>query len=105
MSLLTTVADALQTVFTTQAERAARDSGFCRRASPLGGPVFAQALTFACLGQPRPTLDHFCSAAAACGSAVRPQAFDQRFGPKAAECLRLTLANAVSQAIAAEPLA
>jgi hypothetical protein len=105
MTLLTTVAQALQTVFTTQAEQAARDSGFCRRASPLGGAVFAQALTFGCLGQPRPTLDHFCQAAAATNVTVQPQAFDQRFNPNAAEYLRLTLQNAVNQVIAAQPLA
>src|SRR5262245_61692147 len=104
MTLLTTVAQALQTVFTTQAEQAARDSGFCKRAAPLGGAVFAQAVTFACLGQPLPTLGHFCQAAA-CGVTVQPQAFDQRFTPNAADYLRLTLENAVRPVIAAQPLA
>jgi hypothetical protein len=95
----------MQTVFTSQAEKAARDSGFCQRKSPLGGPAFVQAMTFACLGHPLPTLDNFCQAAAAAGAFVQPQSFDDRFGPKAAECLRLSLADAVGQVIAEAPLA
>jgi Transposase DDE domain len=105
MEVLNRVAQAMQTVFTTQAEKAARDSGFCRRKSPLGGPAFVQAMTFACLGHPLPTLGDFCQAAAAAGAAVQPQSFDDRFGPKACECLRLSLADAVRQVIAATPLA
>src|SRR5262245_49402842 len=105
MSLLTTVAPAMQTVFTTQADRAARASGFCQRRSPLGGPVFVQALTFACLGHPRPSRDDFCQAAAAAGAVVQPQAFDDRFGPAAAACLRLSLADAVRHVVAADALA
>jgi hypothetical protein len=104
MSLLTTVATALQDVFTTQAAQAARDAGFCQRRSPLCD-IFAQAVTFACLGQTTPTLAHFCQAAAAAGVTVQPQAFDQRFTPQAADCLRRTLGHAVQQVIAQEPLA
>ena len=105
MEVLNRVAQAMQTVFTTQAEKAARDSGFCRRKSPLGGPVFVQAMTFACLGHPLPTLGDFCQAAAAAGAFVQPQSFDDRFGPAACECLRLSLADAVRQVIAQTPLA
>jgi Transposase DDE domain len=105
MSLLTTVAQAMQTVFTTQAEQAARQSGLCQRASPLGGAVFAQAVTFACLRSAKPSLDQFCQTAAAAGVVVTPQAFDQRFGPKAVECLRLTLDNAVRQVVSDNPAA
>lgn len=105
MVVLNKVAQAMQTVFTSQAEKAARDSGFRRRKSPLGGPVFVQAMTFACLAQPLPTLDHFCQAAAAAGVIVQPQSFDDRFTPKAAEFLRLSLADAVAVVIAEIPLA
>src|SRR5450631_858909 len=105
MTMIPLVAQALQTVFTTQADEAARLSGFCQRASSLGGRAFAQALTFGCLANPLPTLDNFCSAAAVAGAPVRPQAFDKRFGPASAEFLRLTLANAVNQVVGIEPLA
>src|SRR5437016_1476860 len=104
MVVLNTVAQAMQTVFTTQADKAARDSGFRQRESSLGGPIFAQAMTFACLGHPLPTLAHYCQAAAAAGVVVQQQSFDDRFGPKtgprSAEFLRLTLANAVRQVVA-----
>jgi hypothetical protein len=108
MDLLNTVAQAMQTVFTTQAEEAACESGFCQRRSPLSA-AFVPAMTFACLAHPQPTLDQFCQTASACGAKVTPQAFDGRFnadtGPKSAEYLRLSLANAVKQVIAEEPLA
>jgi hypothetical protein len=108
MDLLNTVAQAMQTVFTTQAEQAARTSGFCQRRSPLRA-AFVPTMTFACLAHRQPTLDQFCNTAAACGICVTPQAFDGRFnadtGPKSAEYLRLSLANAVQQVIAEEPLA
>lgn len=105
MNIILLVAQALQTVFTTKADEAARLSGFCQRSSALGGRAFAQAMTFGCLDNPLPTLDNFCSFAAAAGAPVRPQAFDKRFGPASAEFLRLTLANAVNQVVAIEPLA
>jgi hypothetical protein len=108
MDLLNNVAEAMQTVFTSEAEKAAKASGFCRRRSPLSA-TFVPAMTFACLAHPLPTLDHFCQTAAACGVAVQPQAFDERFGPqtgpKSAEYLRLSLANAVKQVIAEQPMA
>lgn len=108
MDILTQVAAAMQTVFTTEAEQAARDSGFCQRCSALSS-TFVGAMTFACLGNPLPTLDNFCQAAAACGATVRPQSFDDRFGPEtgpaSAEYLRLSLANAVKHLIAETPSA
>jgi hypothetical protein len=100
---VTDVAQALQTVLTRQAEQAARDSGLCRRRSPLGGAVFAQAMVFGCLGQPLPTLDDFVQAAAVAGATVSPQAFDDRFGRAAADCLQRLLAQAVGQVLATQP--
>jgi Transposase DDE domain len=108
MEILTKVAEAMQTVFTKQAELAARTSGFCQRRSALSS-TFVGAMTFACLGNPLPTLDNFCTAAAAFEVNVRPQSFDDRFGPESgpasAEYLRLSLANAVKQVIAETPSA
>lgn len=37
MNVLNTVAQAMQTVFTDQAEKAARDSGFCKRTRRWAG--------------------------------------------------------------------
>jgi hypothetical protein len=100
---LTDVADALQTILGDEADRAARDSGFCQRASKLDGPAFAQAMTFGCLADPSPTLEDFAQAAADAGVPVRPQAIDQRLGPAAADCLRRVLQAAVGRLLVAGP--
>jgi hypothetical protein len=102
---LATLAHALQTVLTTDAEAAARASGFTRRESKLGGATFTQTMVFGCLARPCPTLEDLAQTAAACGQPVQPQALDQRFSPAAAECLRQVLAAAVRQVVAAQPAA
>jgi hypothetical protein len=80
---------ALHDLFHGMAEQLAREAGFCRRARKLTGPVFAQALVFGLLENPRATLDDFADAAdAALDTPVTPQAFDQRFTPAATEFLR-----------------
>jgi hypothetical protein len=103
MTLISTVAQAMQTVLTDKANKAAHDSGFCQRASALGGATFVQAAVFACLAKPLPTLSDFTQKAAAVGCVVKPQAFDQRFTACAADCLRLVLAEAVAQVIVSQP--
>lgn len=102
-SLISTVAQAMQTVLTDKAEQAAQQSGLVQRQAPLGGAVFVQATVFACLAKPLPTLDNFAQKAAALGVRVTPKAFDQRFSPQAAECLRLTLVQAVQQVLLSQP--
>jgi hypothetical protein len=103
MSMVTKVAQAMQTVLTTSAEQAARASGFCQRRSKLGGATFAQTMVFGCLGNPCTKLEELAHTAAACGAAVYPQALDQRFTPQAADYLRRVLAAAVAHVLAAEP--
>jgi hypothetical protein len=103
-SLITTVAQAMQTVLTEKADKAAVQSQFVRRkGAPLGGAVFVQSTVFTCLANPLPTLDHFAQKAAALGVVVTPEAFAQRFTESAATCLRLTLADAVARVISSQP--
>src|SRR5689334_6738108 len=102
--MLNQVAQTMQTVLTSAAEQAARDSGFCQRRSPLGGAVFAQTLVFGTLGNPHATLEDLAQTAAACGSSVTAQALDQRFTPPAADYLQRVLAVVVQQAVAAHPV-
>lgn len=104
MTIVASVAQAMQTVLTTQAQAAAHASGFVRRHSKLGGAVFAQTMVFGCLANPRATLEDFAQTAAACGVAVHPQAIDQRFTPQAAAFLQRVLADAVQQVIVAAPV-
>jgi Transposase DDE domain len=102
--MVASVAQAMQTVFTTVAQAAADASGFVRRQSKLGGAAFAQTMVFGCLANPRTTLEDLAQTAAACGAAVHPQAIDQRFTPQAADYLQRVLTGAVQQVIAAEPV-
>jgi hypothetical protein len=105
MCMLTTVGQTMQRVLTIDAEQAARDSRFGRRRSKLGGATCTQALVFGCLAHAEPTLEQWAQMAAACGQPVQPQAFDQRFGPEAADCLQRVLARAIDQVVAQEPTA
>lgn len=105
MCLLTSVAQAMQEVLTIQADQAAKQSGLRKRRSPLGGAAFAQGMVFGCLGHPVPKLEDFAQAAAAVGSPVQPQAFDQRLTPQGAECLRLVLVAAMEQVVHSQPAA
>jgi hypothetical protein len=79
---------ALQDLFLHTADDLARDTGFCRRARKLTGPVFAQALVFSLLDNPNATLDDFAQTADdVLDTPVSPQAFDKRFTPAAADFL------------------
>ncbi len=79
----------LHDLFHDTADALARDTGFCRRARKLTGPVFAQALVFALLEDPAATLDDFADLADdLLDTPVTPQAFDKRFTPEAAAFLR-----------------
>ena len=66
------------------AERAARASGFVRRASKLSGARFVQPLVFGWLAPPAARLSHRAQTAATLGAPVTPQARDARFGVAAA---------------------
>jgi hypothetical protein len=92
---------ALYDLFHDTAERLARDTGFCRRARKLTGPVFAQALAFSLLEDPRATLDDFADTATdALDTPVSAQAFDQRFSAPAADFLRRLLQEAFDRSFA-----
>jgi Transposase DDE domain len=79
----------LHDLFLDTADNLARQTGFCRRARKLTGPVFAQALTFSLLHNPVAALDDFADTAAdVLDTTVTPQAFDKRFTHTAATFLR-----------------
>jgi hypothetical protein len=90
----------LHDLFHGTADALARDTGFCRRARKLTGPVFAKALVFSLLKKPDATLEDFAEMAEALGVAVTPQAFDRRFGPAAAAFLHELLAAAFQRCFA-----
>lgn len=105
---MTTIADlaqSLQTVFTTTAERLARTTGFVQRTSKLTGAVFAQAVVFGWLADPHASLEALAQTAAAVGVSISAQGLDQRLGEAAATFLEEMLRATVHTVIAAEPVA
>ncbi len=99
------VASALQVVFNRIADDAAHESGFVQRQSKLTGDVFVRTLTFGWLHNPEATLEELAQTAGDLGVPISPQGLDQRFGPRAAACLQQVLDAAVTQVLAADPVA
>jgi len=64
-----------------------------------------QTLVFGWLKNPQASLDELTQTTAALGVRVSPQGLDQRFGPEAAATLEEVLNAAVTQVIAAQPVA
>ena len=105
---MTTVAEltqALQTLFTTTADRLARRTGFVQRTSKLTGAAFVQALVFGWLANPQASVEGLAQAAAAVGVAISAQGLDQRFTEASAVFLEGMLTAAVQTVIAADPVA
>jgi hypothetical protein len=94
----------MQTVLTTTADQAARDSGFVKRRSKLTGAKFVQSLVFGWWNNPDATYEQLAQMATALGAPLTAQGLDQRFTPEGAQCLRQTLEQAVQCAIAADPV-
>lgn len=99
------VVRALDSVFNSAANLAARQTGFRKRESKLTGSIFVQAMTFAWLNKPESTLEELAQAVGSLGVAISPQGVDQRFGPEAAALLERVLHEAVVQVISTDPVA
>lgn len=103
---MTSIADlvpVLQTLLTTTADQAGRDSGLIQRVRLFTGATFVQTLVFGWLGNPAATLENLAQNAAALGVGVTAQAIDARFSPAAADCLARVLAAAITETITATP--
>jgi hypothetical protein len=99
------LADALQTVFTTTAEQAARETKCVIRERKFTGPSLCQTLVFGWLADPEAALSDLVQAAAVAGVAVSRQAIEQRFTERCAAMLKQVLAAAVAQVLTADPVA
>ena len=99
------VTRALQSVFTSTADLAARQTGFRKRESKLTGSLFVQGLTFGWLNKPESTLEELAQAVVTLGVPISAQGVDQRFGPEAAQLLERVLHDAVVQVISTDPVA
>jgi hypothetical protein len=95
----------MQTILTTVADQAGQASDFVRRESKLTGSTFVQTLVFGWLADPQATLETLAQTAATVGVTITAQGLDQRFSETAAACLEQVLAAALTQVIAADPVA
>jgi hypothetical protein len=103
---MTSIADlvpVLQTLLTTAADQAGRDSGLIRRVRAFSGATFVQTLVFGWLGNPDATLPNLAQNAATLGVQVTAQAIHDRSSSASAACLAQVLASAIQQTIAASP--
>src|SRR6266702_4662233 len=100
---LSTLAQALQTLFTDDADHEAHVCGFVRRRRKLTGPVFAQALVFGWLHNPTASLADLAELATELGAPVTDSAIDQRLSPSACTFLQALLARAMDYTCAAQP--
>src|SRR5262249_60290157 len=100
-----TVTEALSNVFTDIADTAAHQTGFVQRRSKLSGATFVPTVTLGWLANPRATLEELTQTAASLEVHITPQALDQRFTPRAADCLRQVLEAALTRVLVADPVA
>jgi Transposase DDE domain len=92
------LAEALQSLFTTDADQAAKDSGMIRRKRKLTGAAFVQALVFHWLENPQATIDEIIE-----DLDITEASFNERFDARAADCLRRVLEKALERLFAARP--
>jgi DDE family transposase len=104
MNSVSQVEHAMQSVF-SQANAIARETGFVQRASKLTGERFVQTLVLAWLKDPQATREALAQMAASLGVSITPQGLNDRFNESAATLLHEILERAVSQIIAADPVA
>jgi Transposase DDE domain len=105
MDLLTDLAVQLQTLFTRDADDAARATGFLKRQRKLSGSTFVQTLVFGWLRNPHASLDDLTEFAADLGLELTPQALDQRLRTPATHLLAALLSQAWQRVFEAQPLA
>jgi len=84
------LAVALQTLLTTIADQAAKDSGFIRRVRKITGAGFVQSLVLGWMADPDATVEDL---AASLG--VAEQSLQERFNDQAVDCLRRVLIAAM----------
>ncbi len=97
------LANALQQVLTTTAERLGRETQFVQRAGKLDGASFSQILTFGWLADPQASLEALSQTGLALGVDISAQGLDERFTQSAATCLRRVLEAALAVVVEASP--
>ena len=105
MTSVAEIGQAMKRVLGEVGNEVARETGFTKRESKLSGAKFAQTVVLGWLNKPEATLDQLSQTAVSVGVAISAQGLDQRFTPEAALLLKQVLDAALSQVIAADPIA
>jgi len=79
----------------SQVPQIARRTGFVRRLSSLTGPIFLQAMVFACLEHPRLTLNHVAQTCLDLEVVITPQGVDERIGVTSVAFMQTIFARAM----------
>src|SRR4051812_39206223 len=85
--VLSDLATTLQSLLTTDADEAARASGWVRRCRRFRGATLVQTLVLGWLQQPRAPVDGLLETAADLGVEISAQALDKRFTRAGTQCL------------------
>jgi len=95
----------MQTILSSTADAAARETRFVQRKSKMTGAKFTQTLVLGWLSNPQATLEELAQTAVTLGVEISPQGLDQRFTQAAAACLKQVLGAAVTEMVGAKPVA
>jgi hypothetical protein len=105
MTSIAHLSTVLQTILTTVADAAAKETGFIQRQRTVTGRGFVQTAVLGWLANPQASLKQLAQRAAALGMVLSPQGLGERFSEAAAQCLRQVLEAAVQQVVRGEPVA
>ena len=105
MKTVTQVVKALQSILTTEAMTAAKETGAIQRQRKFTGASLAQTFVLGWLANPQATLEELAQTAGLCDAVLTPQAIDQRFTFELADFFKRLWELAVNQMISAKPSA
>ena len=104
MTTVAQVAETMQDLLTTTADRLGRETGFIQRKRKWSGGTFARTLVFGWMGDPAASLSELSQAAANIEVEVSRQALAQRFSEQAARFMQALLEAVVEERVAGPPV-
>jgi hypothetical protein len=100
MTTVAQVAEKMQGLLTTTADRLGRETGFIQRERKWSGGTFARVLVFGWMGDPGASLSDMSQAAANIKVKVSRQGLAQRFNERAATFMKALLETAIQEEVA-----
>lgn len=92
------VGQQLQALFEPdQIQALARQSGFVQREGKLNGPIFLQALVFACIEHEQVTLKQFAQSCLDLGVQISEQGLDHRLNPNSVAFMQAMFSRAITE--------